>query len=38
MSAWSRAACWLLVPALAAGCATAPPPSGPPTAAGQYSE
>ena len=38
MSAWSRAACWLLVPALAAGCASAAPPSGPPTAAGQSGE
>ena len=35
MSVWSRAACWLLVLALAAGCASAVPPSGVPTAASQ---
>ena len=35
MSAWSRAACWLLVLALAAGCASAAPPSGATTAASQ---
>jgi general secretion pathway protein D len=35
MRAWSRAACWLLVLVLAAGCASAAPPSGAPTAASQ---
>lgn len=35
MSVWSRAACWLLVLALAAGCASAVTPSGAPAAASQ---
>ena len=33
MSTWRRTVCWLLVAALAAGCASAAAPPGPPTAA-----
>ena len=38
MNTWSRTACWLLVPALAAGCASAAAPPGAPTAAGPPGE
>ncbi len=38
MNTWSRTACWLLVPALAAGCASAAARPGAPTAAGPPGE
>ena len=38
MSVWTRAACWLVVLALGAGCASAVPPSGAATAASQPGE